>query len=283
MLNDELNSLDTLTQLEESKIIEEVKKIAKYVNELKLKQSELYKWRELFKVYLDSEVYFKYNETALPSQQKSSEQIKLNLDLFVTNLNKSGIMTRFKKKQSLETFNQFMEMNYHLLKILQFQTINNEALRKILKKFDKQTSLGIQKTFPKLISNDHIFMSGSSLAQSICYIIQESIIKVIPQLDDYSCPICMNIAYKPIRLSCGHLFCVRCLVKMKQDDKTSCPLCRKENAILYADSSNLDLESMELMKKYFPREVKEKLRERDKERYNELRKNANSGEKCIVM
>jgi hypothetical protein len=70
---------------------------------------------------------------------------------------------------------------------------------------------------------------------------------------------------------------------MKQDDKTSCPLCRKENAILYADSSNLDLESMELMKKYFPREVKEKLRERDKERYNELRKNANSGEKCIVM
>ena len=59
--------------------------------------------------------------------------------------------------------------------------------------------------------------------------------------------------------------------------------CRKENAILYADSSNLDLESMELMKKYFPREVKEKLRERDKERYNELRKNANSGEKCIVM
>lgn len=283
MLNDELNSLDTLTQLEESKIIEEVKKIAKYVNELKLKQSELYKWRELFKVYLDSEVYFKYNETALPSQQKSSEQIKLNLDLFVTNLNKSGIMTRFKKKQSLETFNQFMEMNYHLLKILQFQTINNEALRKILKKFDKQTSLGIQKTFPKLISNDHIFMSGSSLAQSICYIIQESVIKVIPQLDDYSCPICMNIAYKPIRLSCGHLFCVRCLVKMKQDDKTSCPLCRKENAILYADSSNLDLESMELMKKYFPREVKEKLRERDKERYNELRKNANSGEKCIVM
>lgn len=61
------------------------------------------------------------------------------------------------------------------------------------------------------------------------------------------------------------------------------PCVEKENAILYADSSNLDLESMELMKKYFPREVKEKLRERDKERYNELRKNANSGEKCIVM
>ena len=71
-------------------------------------------------------------------------------------------------------------------------------------------------------------MSGSSLAQSICYIIQESVIKVIPQLDDYSCPICMNIAYKPIRLSCGHLFCVRCLVKMKQDDKTSCPCVEKK-------------------------------------------------------
>lgn len=92
----------------------------------------------------------------------------------------------------------------------------------------------------------------------------------------------MEIAYKPIRLSCGHLFCVRCLVKLKKDDKTSCPLCRLENAVLYADSSNLDLESMELMKKYFPREVKEKVRDRDKERYQELRSNAKGSEKCII-
>ncbi|KAL6451191.1 hypothetical protein SBY92_002530 [Candida maltosa Xu316] len=285
MLNDELNLLDKLRQQEESKIIEEVKTIAKKVDGFKSKQSELYKWRELFKVYLDSEVYFRYNDTDLPSQQRNSEQIKENLNNFVQNLNKSGVMTQFKKKNSMQAFNEFMEMNYHLLKLLQFQTINNEALRKILKKFDKQTSLNVQTTFPQLISNDHIFMSGKSLAQSICYIVQESVINIIPQLDDYSCPICMSIAYKPIRLACGHLFCVRCLVKLKREDKTSCPLCRRENAILYADSSNLDLESMEMMKKYFPREVKEKIRDRDKEKYQQLQSNAKSGgpEKCIIM
>ena len=62
-------------------------------------------------------------------------------------------------------------------------------------------------------------MSGKSLAQSICYIVQQSVISIIPQLDDYSCPICMEIAFKPIRLSCGHLFCVRCLVKLKKVTK----------------------------------------------------------------
>lgn len=282
MLDEELHSLDELRQNEEEKIIQEVKVLAKKVEGFRSKQSELYKWRELFRMYLDSEVYFKYNDTELRSQQRNGEQIKQNLDQFMTNLKSTGVITKFNKKNSMEAFNEFMAMNYHLLKLIQFQTINNEALRKILKKFDKQTSLGIQTTFPQLISNDHIFMSGKSLAQSICYIVQQSVISIIPQLDDYSCPICMEIAFKPIRLSCGHLFCVRCLVKLKKGDKTSCPMCRCENAILYADSSNLDLESMELMKKYFPREVKAKIRDRDKERYNELKGNARGGDKCVI-
>lgn len=169
-------------------------------------------------------------------------------------------------------------MNFHLLKMLQFQTINTEALRKILKKFDKQTSLGIQEIYPKLVSSDHIFVSGKSLAHSVCYIMQTSVLQLIPQLDDYSCPICTNIAYKPIRLSCGHLFCVRCLVKMKERDRNDCPFCRRKDAILDADSGNLDLEAMQIMKKYFPIEVKEKLKDRSKERYHEFRGN----DKCVV-
>ncbi|KAI5956410.1 hypothetical protein KGF54_000885 [Candida jiufengensis] len=279
MLDEELNVLDNLRKTEEDKIIGEITKISENMNLSKMKQADLYKWRELFKIYLDSEVYFKYNE--LNYKQKNNEQIVSSLNQFMNNVNKSGILTQFKKKSSIVTFNQFISMNFHLLKMLKFQTINTEALRKILKKFDKQTSLGIQNIYPKLISSDHIFVSGKSIAQSICYIIQNSVLKLIPQLDDYSCPICMSIAYKPIRLSCNHLFCVRCLVKMKQQDKMSCPMCRKENAILEADSSNLDLESMELMKKYFPIEVREKLKERDKERYRDLK--GNSDDKCVIV
>ncbi|EGW32094.1 uncharacterized protein SPAPADRAFT_152523 [Spathaspora passalidarum NRRL Y-27907] len=282
MLDEELENLDKLRQVEEAKIINEVQAVAKLVNQFKDKKSELYKWRELFRIYIDSEVCFKYNESSLPSAERNAEQVKKNLDQFVENVEKSGAITKFKNKESVTTFNQFIAMNYHLFKILEFQSINNEAFRKILKKFDKQTSLGIKNTFPKLISNDHIFMTGISLAQTICFIIQNSILELIPQLEDYSCPICMSIAYKPIRLRCNHLFCVRCLVKMKQQDKINCPICRRPNAILEADGSMLDMESMELMKKYFPVEVKQKLKERDKERYMEMTRQPNS-QKCVIM
>ncbi|KAI5970278.1 hypothetical protein CANMA_000630 [Candida margitis] len=279
MLEEELEALDSLRKEEESKLIEEVQNVAQAVSSMKDKQSELYKWRELFRIYLDSEVYFKYNE--IDHEQRNSEQVEEHLQEFMTNVNKTGILTHFKKKKSLETYNQFVKMNYHLLKMIQFQTINTEALRKILKKFDKQTSLGIQEIYPKLVSSDHIFVGGKSLAQSICYVMQTSVLQIIPQLDDYSCPICTSIAYKPIRLSCGHLFCVRCLVKMKERDRNDCPFCRRTNAILEADSGNLDLEAMEVMKKYFPVEVKEKLKDRSKERYLEFR-GSDKDDKCII-
>jgi hypothetical protein len=58
----------------------------------------------------------------------------------------------------------------------------------------------------------------------------------LPSLDDYACLICTSIAFKPIRLACGHLFCVRCLVKMQRAGKAECPLCRSK-VVLLADKS----------------------------------------------
>lgn len=174
------------------------------------------------------------------------------------------------KKKSLAAYRHFYDLNERLFKILQFQSINTTALRKILKKFDKQTSLNVSARFPALISLDHIFMTGSSIAQTICGIMQTKLLTLVPQIDDYSCPICVGIAYKPIRLLCGHVFCVRCLVKMKHRGKTDCPMCRSSNAIALADSSNLDVEAMQIIKRSFPIEVKEKLKESDKERYKEV-------------
>ncbi|CAK9441744.1 uncharacterized protein LODBEIA_P56120 [Lodderomyces beijingensis] len=279
MLEEELEALDSVRKTEESKIIDEVQAVADAVTRLSNIQAELYKWRELFKIYLDSEVYFRYNDQF--REPRNEEEIKKQLDEFMVNANKSGVIAQFKKKTSLVAFNDFVAMNYHLFKLLQFQTINTEALRKILKKFDKQTSLGIQDIYPKLVSSDHIFVSGKSLAQSICFVIQNSILQLIPQIDDYSCPICMTIAFKPIRLSCGHVFCVRCLVKLKKDAKTNCPMCRLPDAIADADSTNLDLKNMALMKKYFPIEVKEKVRDRSKERFKEMKRSR--GERCCIM
>lgn len=49
----------------------------------------------------------------------------------------------------------------------------------------------------------------ASLPQLLAQAIGDNILPIIPHVDDYSCVICTSLAFKPIRLSCGHLFCVR--------------------------------------------------------------------------
>lgn len=279
MLNLELENLDKIRQHEEARLIQAINSISDDVLLLTKKRSDLYNWRELFRIYLDSEVFFRYNETSLPHLERNAVQVKRNMDEFMSRVEKTQLLQKFNKKRSITAYKQFVEINDRLLKILQFQAINTTALRKILKKFDKRTSLNVSTRFPELISQDHIFITGSSLAQSICFVMQSKLITLIPQLDDYTCPICVSVAFKPIRLVCGHIFCVRCLVKMKQRNKTNCPLCRREGAIAMADSSNLDLSAMDLMQKYFPLEVKEKLREIEKERYEEV---VGTHKNCVI-
>ncbi|GEQ69715.1 hypothetical protein JCM33374_g3389 [Metschnikowia sp. JCM 33374] len=279
MLSSELNKLDEIRDLEEKKLVDEIEGLSSTVLSLTKKKSDLYLWREFFKIYLDSEVYFRFNETSQSHSERTSDQVKKNLHDFAERAVKAHIADRFKSKSAVAAYTNFLEMNTRLLKIIQYQSINTTALRKILKKFDKRTCLNISGRFPELISQDHIFMNGSSVAQSICFVMQNKLLTLVPQLDDYTCPICMSIAFKPIRLDCGHIFCVRCLVKTKQRGRTDCPLCRYHDAIAMADSRNLDVDAMELIKKNFPVEVKEKLREIDKERYDEMVSHKN----CIIV
>ena len=75
-----------------------------------------------------------------------------------------------------------------------------------------------------------------TLLEPFIHSIETTLLQIVPSLDDYSCVICMNIAFKPVRLSCMHLFCVRCLVKMQKRREGNCPLCRARN-VLVANSS----------------------------------------------
>jgi hypothetical protein len=73
------------------------------------------------------------------------------------------------------------------------------------------------------------------MAKAVCAEISSEIVKVVPQLDDYLCPVCFTVSYKPIRLKCNHVFCIRCMIKMQQSKTKFCPLCRN-NVVLDADS-----------------------------------------------
>ena len=98
------------------------------------------------------------------------------------------------------------------------------------------------------------------------------------------------MAWKPIRLNCGHVFCVRCLIKAQRKKMVHCPVCRQHNSVLDADASNLDVALMNFLKLYFPKEIKEKRKDSSREqaaeemelitghRWSEVPDNA-----CIIM
>ena len=114
----------------------------------------------------------------------------------------------------------------------QLNYASSEATRKILKKHAKRTALPLPPSLPREIVSAvgvvDVEMPAAppstgqtsqaltllphhsrSLPQLLVQAIGETILPIIPHVDDYSCAICTSIAFKPIRLLCGHLFCVR--------------------------------------------------------------------------
>lgn len=45
------------------------------------------------------------------------------------------------------------------------------------------------------MSSDPFF--AESLARGVCYVMSENLLSVLPQLDDYTCPVCASITFKP--------------------------------------------------------------------------------------
>ena len=52
---------------------------------------------------------------------------------------------------------------------------------------------------------------------------------------DDMCPICLHLMVEPIKLKCGHYFCVQCIKKAYRVLNHKCPMCRK--AIYFAISN----------------------------------------------
>ncbi|KAL4080038.1 hypothetical protein V8B97DRAFT_2002511 [Scleroderma yunnanense] len=227
-------------------------------------KSDLYFWREVFQQYVEAEIFEGIGEAN--RGDRSVEEAERRLVLFCRRVtNKEGPLRLSGSKEALEVF---FKINTFILDVKKFQLATAEAIRKILKKHTKRTALPIPA---HLLS-----ASGASsevvpfarpiipLQRLLVQAIGEVLLPVVPHIDDYSCLICMSIAFKPVKLDCGHLFCVRCLVKLQKRGKENCPLCRAPT-VLTANRANVDYALLNFMSDWFPMEAREKLRANERE------------------
>ncbi|KAI1262034.1 RING-14 protein [Xylariaceae sp. FL1019] len=241
-------------------------------------KADLEVWRNIFELYLDARVFFSARER--DSGARTSAQAVEQLHWFQDQVVQRRLVRKLKSSSSQAAFSSFVQLNVALLSILKFREINNLAVQKILKKFDKRTSLGVSKTFPAAVNSDRLL--ASSVARDVCAQMSRQLIATVPQLDDYLCPICLSVAYWPVKLQCQHTFCSRCLVKMSRKGERFCPLCRADT-IMLAGLENFDADRAAFLRKYFPKEVKEKVRANERERNEEIFGPGHKNVECCVM
>lgn len=239
ILQTDVESLDALQQQEEETMETDIKGLGEELSAVarpskKFSKSDISRWREIFDLYVQAGVFFSSHE--LDHGSRSSLKAVKQLVWFQKEVQTRGLLDKFKLPSSRLAYVKFLQLNATLLQHLKFQEINKTAITKILKKFDKRTSLGASVSFRSAVRSQR-FLSGN-VAKKMCAQLSQEIVAVVPNIEDYSCPICFSLAWEPVRLRCSHLFCVRCIIKMQREDKKTCPLCREE-VVMEADLCEL--------------------------------------------
>ncbi|KAI5466529.1 SPX domain-containing protein [Mariannaea sp. PMI_226] len=265
ILQSDVSNLDALQAEEEEKMTAEIvdlgKEVAQVAKPSRFSKNDLSRWQNIFELYLDAEVFFATHENDHGS--RSSQVALKKLKWFQDQVETRGLVKEFRLPESRAAFTRFMSLNASLLKNLQFQELNKLAVTKILKKFDKRTSFGISKAFPTALHSNKLL--AGDISRDVCAQMSKELVSVVPQLNDYLCPVCFALAYLPVRLDCQHIFCIRCIIKIQRRKEKHCPLCRA-NVVMRASTDNLDYDMTKYLKKYFPKEVKEKQRANEIER-----------------
>lgn len=143
---------------------------------------------------------------------------------------------------------------------------------------------GTHPSLAALLPSSTTGLLSESLPHILLSLLTTTLLPILPSVDDYSCAICTGLAWRPIRLDCSHLFCIRCLVKLQKSGKADCPLCRAKNVVQSADGRNLDEATVNMLKLWFPHEVGEKDKENESDRRKEeLKELGFESHKCLVM
>ncbi|KAG2138433.1 SPX domain-containing protein [Suillus bovinus] len=253
------------------------------------RNTDLYSWREIFQMYVEGEIFESVGERT--RGERSIEETEIRMKQFEERIQEKR--SKLKLSGSKDALDVFMRMNFFILDLKRFQFANVEATRKILKKHTKRTALplpsyiislwnGPLPASPPPAELTLLPQPPVSLPRLLVQAIGEILLPIVPHVDDYSCLICTSLAFKPIRLGCGHLFCVRCLVKLQKLGKGNCPICRAPT-VLKADRTNVDYALLNFMADWFPLESRAKLSTNEREAAKEELEELGLGEGCRVM
>ncbi|KZT52339.1 hypothetical protein CALCODRAFT_92070 [Calocera cornea HHB12733] len=296
MFSQALRSLEHLAEVLKDQFTQDVIELSQTISDAcrptRKGQHDLAIWREIFSLWVEAQIFESGTERF--RGERDVEEAEVRLKAFAAELVKRRLDgRRMKSKQCKKAFDRFMQLNVMLLDLKKFQKANAEAARKILKKHDKRTALQGTSEYAALVrasvpQNDSSplliapWLTKTTLPHVLLAALTEKLLPVIPQIDDYACAICTSIAFKPIRLDCGHLFCVRCLVKMQKRGQDDCPLCRAP-VVLKANRDNVDWALLRFMQEWFPEEAKAKDAANQKESGEEQLEAMGLNGKCLIM
>lgn len=264
-LRRELACLDDLQHAEYNRLQNEINELGKelrVLRESKSKRSkkEVEMWRKIFELYSDAEVFLSSHEADAGARDAAHAQRQLQY--FTQSLSTQQKKATLRLGDEANTaLSRFLRINVKLLRLIKFQEINRTALNKIMKKFDKRTALHAKSSVARSLTKTSPFMV-QDLAKATCFTISEEVLSIIPQLNDYLCPICFSVSWRPVRLSCSHLFCIRCMIVMQREEKDHCPLCRQE-VVMEATEKNIDKDMMKFLQANFKADVKEKQKQNE--------------------
>lgn len=282
-LEPKLNELEALNAEEEEKLAMDILDLGDMVENVtepvregfearrKVSYRDLYFWREMFRLYLEKPIF--YSQTEQSRGALSFDDAKRNLQAYDEQLRATGLLSKMKTPLAKRAAQRFLDLNVDILKIMHFQEMNARAMRKILKKFDKRTHLEAQmfmdvvrKRHPTLLLSGNNIGSGfaNAIAKDLQAELSTKVLAVVPQLEDWTCPVCLGMAWRPVSLGCCRsVFCIRCIIQLQDQKMMRCPCCNTET-VMAADGRNLDFETMDFLEKYFPLEVKKRQKENEK-------------------
>jgi hypothetical protein len=264
-LRHELSCLDDLQKAEYDRLQHEINRLGNELRALRASKSkrskkEVETWRKIFELYSDAEVFLSSHEADAGARDAAHAQKQLQA--FTQTLSAQQKKDTFRLGDTANTaLARFLQINVNLLRLIKFQEINRTALNKIMKKFDKRTALHAKSSVAQSLTKSSPFIV-QDLAKATCFTISEEVLSIIPQLNDYLCPICFSISWRPVRLRCGHLFCIRCMIVLQQEEKDHCPLCREE-VVMEATEKNIDQEMVKFLHANFKADVKEKQKQNE--------------------